>query len=489
MIEQQTTYRQIMKATSLFGGVQVFNIIIQIIKSKFIALLLGPSGMGIIGLITSTIGIISSITNFGLGTSAVKDIAEANNSQNSKRISVIITVFRRLVWITGILGMVITIMLSPWLSQLAFGNKDFTIAFIWVSLIVLFAQITNGQLVILQGLRKLKFLAKANLFGSAIGLGLTIPLYYLLGIDGIVPGLIGSAIITLLFSWFYSNKLTIETIKVTRTQTFLESKNMLQMGLMISLSGMLAVGASYIVRIFISRTGGVEQVGLYNAGFAIINTYVGLVFAAMGTDYYPRLSAIANNNMLCRQTINQQTEIAILILAPILVVFLTFINWFIIILYSKQFLAINGMIYWAALGMFFKAASWSIAYIFLAKGSGKFFFWNELIANIYLLGFNLLGYYLWGMTGLGISFALAYLIYFVQVYFVSKEKFDFKIEIELIRIFCLQFALAILGFLSINFLNKPFTFFVGILLIVASVSFSFVELDKKLGLLNLIKKK
>jgi uncharacterized membrane protein AbrB (regulator of aidB expression) len=93
------------------------------------------------------------------------------------------------------------------------------------------------------------------------------------------------------------------------------------------------------------------------------------------------------------------------------------------------------------------------------------------------------------MTGLGISFALAYLIYFVQVYFVSKEKFDFKIEIELIRIFCLQFALAILGFLSINFLNKPFTFFVGILLIVASVSFSFVELDKKLGLLNLIKKK
>jgi O-antigen/teichoic acid export membrane protein len=158
---------------------------------------------------------------------------------------------------------------------------------------------------------------------------------------------------------------------------------MLQMGFMISLSGLLAVGASYIVRIFISRTGGVEQVGLYNAGFAIINTYVGLVFTAMATDYYPRLSAVAHDNRLCKQTINQQAEIAILILAPILVVFLTFINWVVILLYSRQFIAVNGMIYWAALGMFFKAASWSIAFIFLAKGSSKLFFWNELIANIY----------------------------------------------------------------------------------------------------------
>ena len=33
MTEQQTSYRQIMKATSLYGGVQVFNIIISIIHS------------------------------------------------------------------------------------------------------------------------------------------------------------------------------------------------------------------------------------------------------------------------------------------------------------------------------------------------------------------------------------------------------------------------------------------------------------------------
>ena len=55
MAEQQSSYRQIMKATSIFGGVQVFQIFFQVIRSKFIAVLIGPVGMGIVGLLTSTL--------------------------------------------------------------------------------------------------------------------------------------------------------------------------------------------------------------------------------------------------------------------------------------------------------------------------------------------------------------------------------------------------------------------------------------------------
>ena len=356
MTEQQSSYRQIMKATSIFGGVQVFNIIISIIRSKFVAVLLGPAGMGIMGLLTSTTGIISSLTNFGLGTSAVKDIAAAFGTNDEKRIGLIITTFRRLVWITGLLGLFTTAIFSPWLSQLTFGNKDYTLAFVWISATLLFNQLSSGQLVVLQGLRKLNYLAKANLSGSFIGLFITLPLYYFLGLDGIVPGIIGTSILSLLMSWYFSRKVKIERAVLNRSQTFAEGKNMLKMGFMISLSGLLTVGASYIVRIFISRTDGVEQVGLYNAGFAIINTYVSLIFNAMATDYYPRLSAVANDNKRCKQTINQQAEIAILILAPIMIAFLVFIKWVIILLYSKQFIPVNSMIQLISLGMFCKAA-------------------------------------------------------------------------------------------------------------------------------------
>ena len=482
MTNQQSSYRQIVKATSLFGGVQVFNIIISIIRSKFIAVLLGPAGMGIAGLLTSTTNLIGGLTNFGLGTSAVRDVASANGTGNETRIATVVTVLRRWVWVTGTLGTLAMSVLSPWLSQLTFGNRNYTLAFVWISVTLLFNQLTTGQLVLLQGMRKLQYLAKASLTGSALGLIITIPLYYRFGIDGIVPAIIIASVISLLLSWYFAKKVKIKSIRVSRVRTLAEGKNMLTMGFMISMSGLITMGVSYLVSIFISNTGGVSQVGLYVAGFAIINTYVGLIFTAMGTDYYPRLSAVAHSNELCKQTINQQAEIALLILAPILMVFLVFIRWVVILLYSNKFMAIDEMIHWAALGMLFKAASWSISFILLAKGASKLFFWNELIANVYVLCLNILGYYFMGLTGLGISFMVGYLLYLIQVLMLSKIKYQFSFEYSILRIFAIQFFLALSCFIVIKFIEKPYSYMIGLGLIMVSVWYSYKELDKRLDL-------
>lgn len=483
---QQSSYRQIMKATSIFGGVQVFQIIIQVIRSKFIAVLLGPAGMGIAGLLNSTIGLISGMTNFGLGTSAVKNVSEASATGDEYRVATVIKVLRRLVWITGTLGTVVAIVLSSWLSKITFGNTDYTLAFIWISITLLFKQLTSGQLVILQGLRKIQYLAKANLSGSFLGLIITVPLYYYFGIDAIVPGIIITALISLILSRYFSKKVKIKSVKVSKIRTIAEGKNMLTMGFMISLSGLIALGAAYIVRIFISNKGGVSEVGLYNAGFAIINTYVGLVFTAIGTDYYPRLSAVANNNKLCKETINQQAEIALLILAPILIIFIVFIKWIVIILYSTKFVAVDAMIHWAALGMLFKATSWSIAFVLLAKGASKLFFLNELITNIYILGLNLLGYHYWGLTGLGISFMIGYLLYLIQVFFLSKIKYDFNFSTPFIKIFTIQFALSLSCFIIVKMLDKPYSYIIGVVLIIISCWYSYRELDKRIGVKTII---
>ncbi len=483
---QQSSYRQIMKATSIFGGVQVFQIIIGIIRSKFIAILLGPLGMGIAGLLTTTTGFVAAVTNFGLSTSAVKDIAAAHGSGNLTRLSTIATVFKRWVWITGLLGTAITALLAPWLSQITFGNKDYTWAFIWLSITLLLNQISAGQGVLLRGMRQIRYMAQSGMIGSVIGLITTIPLYYFLGLKGIVPAIVIAAITTLLLTWYFANKLDIKPIYVSKARTVAEGKGMLKMGFMISLSGLITLGSSYIVRIFISNTGGVEQVGLYSAGFAIINTYVGMIFTAMSADYYPRLSAVTHSNEESRNVINQQAEIAILILAPVIMVFLVFINWVVIILYSTKFIPVNEMILYAALGMLFKAASWSIAFIFLAKGVSKLFFWNELITNIYLLALNVLGYYYWGLTGLGISFLVAYILYLIQVYVVAKLKYEFSFTPEFYKIFSLQLLLAIGCFIVVKLVASPYSYPIGLLIIFVSACFAFKELDKRLDMKSII---
>jgi O-antigen/teichoic acid export membrane protein len=475
-----------MKATSIFGGVQVFQILIGIIRSKFIAVLLGPVGMGISGLLTTTILFLSALTNFGLSTSAVKDIAEAHESGNEVQLSIISAIFKRWVWFTGLLGAVFTAVFSPWLSEFTFGNKDYTVAFIFLSATLLLTQLSAGQSVILRGMRQTSYMAKASLYGSLIGLFTTVPLYYFYGIKGIVPAIIISGIASLLLTWFYVRKLNIKPINVSLATAVAEGKGMLKMGLMISISSLILLGASYIVRIFINHYGGVHQVGLYNAGFAIINTYVGMIFTAMAADYFPRLSAVSDDNFKSRVVINQQAEIALLILAPIIIIFLVFINWVVIILYSKDFLPITTMVYWAALGMFFKASSWSIGFIFLAKGHSKLFFWNELVANVYLLGLNLAGYYYMGLTGLGLSFLIGYVIYFVQVYMVAKTQYQFSFDRGFKKIFLIQLLLAITSFTAVLLLSTSWAYALGVTLIILSLWYSMTELDKRMDLRSIL---
>ena len=488
MSNEQQAYRQIMKATSIFGGVQVFQILIQIIRSKFVALYLGPAGMGIVGLLISTTGLIANITNFGLGSSAVKNIAEAFGANNEHRIATIVTVLRRLVWITGSLGTLLTFALAPWLSKLSFGTTDYAFAFYWVSITLLINQLSSGQMVLMQGLRKLQHLAKANVAGSLSGLVLVVPLYYYYGEQGIVPVIILTSVLTLAFAYYYSNKTKIATIKVGKARTIAQSKDMLRMGFLINLSGFFTLAVTYGIHVFISNYGTVAHVGLYIAGNTIITTYVGLVFSAMGTDYFPRLAAVAHDNLLAKSTINQQAEIAILILAPILMVFLVFINWMVVLLYSQAFTAINGMLHWAALGMFFRAASWAIAFLFLAKGAAKFYFWNELLGNSYMLVFHVVGYALWGLNGLGLAFLLSYIVYLLQCFFIAHRYYNFNFSNTFVRLFVQLLAVAILCFIFVRYLPTAYAYVAGMLCIAYSTWYSYKELDKRLDIKLIVKR-
>lgn len=485
MTEKKDSYRQIMKATSVFGGVQVFQILISIIRSKFVAVLLGPTGMGVVGLLTTTTGLVNGLTNFGLGTIAVKSISEATNTGDEKRISTVVTVLRRMVWISGLLGALVTLVFSPWLSEFTFGNREYTLPFIWISVTLLLNQLTTGELVTLQALRRIQHLAKANLYGSLVGLFVTVPLYYLFGMDGIVPVIIITAFITFFFAWYFARKIKLEKVTVSGEKTIAEGKSMMGTGFIISLSGLVALITGYLVRIYINHTGSVDDVGFYTAGFTLINTYVGMIFTAMGTDYFSGLSRVASDNGLCRESINQQSEIALLLLAPILIVFLVFVNLAVLILYSSEFLVISGMIYWAALGIFFKAVSWAIAFVFLAKGEGKLYFWNELGGSLYMLIFGILGFRWGGLDGLGFAFMVSYIVYLIQVFIIAKVKYNFSFHSVFKKIFAIQFLLALLTFGVVHFIERPYSYLIGILLIAVSSWYSFRELEKRIGIKEL----
>lgn len=485
--EDRTAYRGIFKATSLFGGVQLWKILIEVVKQKFIAILLGPSGMGISGLYTSATSLIQSLTSMGLSTSAVKNVAEANTTGDFQRISRVVTVLRKLVWVTGLLGMIVVIALSPLLSKSTFGNYDYTIPFFFLSVTLLFQQLSVGQSVVLQGMRKLKHLAKSGVLGSLFGLIISVPIYYFFGIDGIVPTLILNSITTLLLTWYFSRKIRIEKQKITPKRTFQEGKEMLKMGLAMSLTNILVLGIGYIIRIFIVRIGGTEEVGLFTAGFAIVNGYVGLIFSAMGTDYYPRLAGVNKDNQKCKEMINQQAEVAILIIAPIIMIFLLIAPYAVTLLYSDKFVLITGYMQWAMLGMIFKAASWSISFVFIAKQDMKTYLFNEISIKIFNVPLYLLMYKYLGLDGLGIGFMINYFVYLTLVYFVSNKKYKFSFIPSFNRLLFISLILVLLCFILIYLWKSNYVYIPTIILTLICCIYSFKELDNRMELVRAIK--
>ena len=479
---ERSSYRQIFKATSIFGGVQVFNILIGIIRVKFVAVLLGAKGVGVIGLLNSPLQLIITVTGLGIAFSAVRDISAANGTGDKISISKTIKTLRQWSWLTGIFGALVTVSLAPVLSQWSFGNREYTWAFIWLSITVLLQAISKGQSAILQGTRRLKEMAKAGVIGSLLGLVTSVPLYYFYGIRGIVPALILTAITGLLLSWYFSRKVPVEKVRLTSDDFIKRGTEMAKLGISMTVAGFIASLSGYILNAFISNHAGIEQVGLYNAGWGVVGQYTAIIFAAMATDYFPRLSAIQADNTSVRNLVNQQIEAALLIVTPLLVLLIVGMPLVVRILYTPEFLPVVMFAVLTLIGIPFKTISWAMGYVYLAKGDGRLFMIMEIVSGIVILASNLLLYYFFGLNGLGLSFIITYFLGVLFSYYVLRHKYDFRMPGKFIKQFSILFMLIILTFGTVFIQPELYRYLTGAMVCLVSGAYSFIRLKNLMAL-------
>ena len=161
-------------------------------------------------------------------------------------------------------------------------------------------------------------------------------------------------------------------------ETYRSGLGMAKLGIYMTIAGFVASFSAYVLNSFISNKGGIEQVGLYNAGWGVVGQYTGLIFTAMATDYSPRLSAIHSDNAKIKELVRQQSETALLIITPLLALLIVAMPLVIRILYSPSFLPVVMFASLTILGMQFKVVSWAMGYVYLAKGDGQPFMIIEI---------------------------------------------------------------------------------------------------------------
>lgn len=416
----ENSFRSILKGTSLFGGVQVFNILVSAVRLKFVAVILGPAGMGVAGLFNSAYLTIQQFASLGLNLSLVKEVGKARDSK--ERMADVLAAARPLMLLSAMLGALACLLFPRILSSVTFGNDAYTGGFMLLSAAVFFSIAGSAMMSVLQGLHAVKPLSKASVIGSVVGLAVGIPLYWLFGTGGIVPAMTVLALSTCIWYFLSLRKvLEVNPPRFSREVHLPVLKRILAMGIILMSNDLFRNLANYLIYVFLRSRGGTDEVGLFTSCSTMTSQYSAIVFTAMAMDYLPRLSAAADDNTRMCGVVNRQVEVVGLLIAPIVCAVIFLAPWVIEILQTSSFLTAVPLLRLLAAAVTVRALMYPLGYIVFAKDNRRLFFWMESVgANLLTLGLSCWGYVLFGLEGLGYA-AIADCCICLSVYIVVNR--------------------------------------------------------------------
>src|ERR1700760_4908577 len=118
------TYGQILKSSALVGGSSILNIAIGVVRTKVMAVLLGPAGFGLLSVYGSIVTLTQTLAGMGINSSGVRQIAAASGSHDTERIAQTTLVLLRISILLGLLGAVLLILFSSQVSSVTFGTNQ-----------------------------------------------------------------------------------------------------------------------------------------------------------------------------------------------------------------------------------------------------------------------------------------------------------------------------------------------------------------------------
>lgn len=493
-LKEENSYRSILKRISAFGGVQMFNIVIALLRGKFVALFLGPDGMGIATLYNSSTATIQQICSLGLNLAVVKEVAATKDDPHRLRHTLRIGL--RLLLLTSLLGALVCALLSPLWSRLTFGDGSETLNYIWLSLFVALSIGGAGYLALLQGLGEVKRLSKASLVGGLAGLLFGVPLYRFFGTAGIVPAMIILALCTFLFYWIsYRQSGSLRPASPTEAVSSAEAvasaegrdadralmKRLISLGFILLIASLAGTLTNYLINLYIRMEGSVEDVGLFQAANSITNQYVGLIFSALALDYFPRLSAICHDREQMHEVVNRQTEIVMLVAAPLIIALIMTAPLIIRILLTQEFLVVTPLMRWMGFGTLVQAIAFPLGYIYVAREDRRVYIMMECVwANLCWLICSVLFYRLAGLIGLGMSLVARGIIDLAINYAICIRRYGFRYSARAWRGIAVAMLLSGAAFAASAGGDSRLMIAIEAAILAASAAYSFFILRKRL---------
>jgi PST family polysaccharide transporter len=468
----ESSYRQILKSSAWIGGSSALTLAFGLVRTKAFAILLGPAGIGLLGLYTSIFDLTRGIAGMGINSSGVRQIAQAVASNEPQRLAVTVTVLRRVSIVLALAGAALLVLLSHRLSVLTFGTAAYAGAVSLVALALLFQVVADGRAALIQGMRRIGDLARMAVLGAAFGTVVSIPTVYVLGEEGVVFTLVAVAGMAMASAWWYSRKIQISLPQLHLSEVKHELTGLFKLGLAFMASALMMMGAAYVVRLLVVNELGMTAAGFYQAAWTLGGLYVGFILNAMGADFYPRLVGAASDDLEGNRLVNEQALVSMLMAGPGVLATLTFAPIVVHLLYSAQFGGAVDLLRWICLGMALRIVTWPMGYMIIAKGRQTLFFFTELAWTVVSVGLAWQWMRWFGLEGTGGAFFGSYVFHALLIYPIVRRLSGFRwsaVNLKTASGFALLIAMVFAGF---RFLQPPWATALGVAATVASGLYS-----------------
>jgi O-antigen/teichoic acid export membrane protein len=481
-----SSHRKIFRSSAIVGGSSLIKILIGIVKVKVLAVLLGPVGIGLMGIYQNIMSMAATIAGCGMGSSGVRQIATSTGEQHT------LPLVRRALLLAnlllGIFGFLILWLFRAPIAEIVFGDTMHVREVGLLGFGVFLTLVASSQTALLQGLRRIDDLARVQIISALIGAPLGVLFVYLWGQGGVLWFVVTAPAVSVFVATYYAARIPNPQTPNDWRGIQRQWQAMLQMGIPFMGAALLTLATQLVARSIVLQELGVDASGYFQAAWAISMTYIGLVLGAMAADYYPRLTEVIKDHKHTRKLVREQTEMGLLLAGPVILAMLTLATWVVFLLYSDDFAPTVELLRWQVLGDIVKIACWPLGFILLAMGRGGIFFVTQLIWNFIYLTLIILGIKHWGLVVAGVGFLSAYMVLYGVQLLIAKKLIGYKIERRNV-LFSTFLLLSGAGIVLLSNISTQMTSVVGIVITLLATAYSLRRLDYLIDLRGWLRQK
>ena len=414
------SFARILRSSALMGGAQVATLGVAFVRTKVIAQLMGPAGVGLAGVLTAFNGNVSTFAAWGLGASGVRLISAAPEDEKAAKQAAV----RRLGLTLSGLGLVASLLLFWPVAQLTFDSSRYALELLIGGLAVPCMVASSIWASVLQAAGHVKSLAKAQALSALGGLCFGLPLIYFFGTIGIAVSLLLAAAVPMAFTWHVARRDGVMREAPARAE---DVRALFDMGVGLMAIGIASQLAAYCVRLLIIKqhgddvAAGLADAGYYQAAIAIAGSLPALVFSAMATDFFPRVAAAKDENE-AKALAEKQIEAALLLALPIFIGLITMSELGIQLLYAEDFEPAGPLLDWMVWGVFVRLLGWPLGYWLVARGSMRTVVLAEVISNLVMALLPLFLLPAFGLKGAAIGYLVGFAVYAMVMLAVARRR-------------------------------------------------------------------